>query len=194
MDARNSTRETIIKAGVEILATHGFNAAGIDAVLKAAGVPKGSFYYYFPSKEEFGLAVLDSFSDMARGYIESYLDDGALSPLRRIDKYLSDEARRIGEEGCKTGCMLGNLSQEMAGQHERFRERLNRLWNGWQLLVANCLREACQTGELRSDTDIDRLAEFIVMGLEGAIIRAKLMQSPQPVEDFRAVLMSKVLT
>jgi TetR/AcrR family transcriptional regulator, transcriptional repressor for nem operon len=59
MDTRNTTRDDIIRVGLEILGEKGFNSCGIDAVLKTAKIPKGSFYYYFPSKEEFGLAVLD---------------------------------------------------------------------------------------------------------------------------------------
>ena len=66
MDTRNTTRDDIIRVGLEILGEKGFNSCGIDAVLKSAKIPKGSFYYYFPSKEEFGLAVLDLYAVQAK--------------------------------------------------------------------------------------------------------------------------------
>ena len=75
MDTRNTTRDDIIRVGLEILGEKGFNSCGIDAVLKSAKIPKGSFYYYFPSKEEFGLAVLDLFAVQAKAHAESYLHD-----------------------------------------------------------------------------------------------------------------------
>jgi TetR/AcrR family transcriptional regulator, transcriptional repressor for nem operon len=194
MDTRNKTRDQIIQVGVEILGEKGFNACGIDAVLKTAQVPKGSFYYYFPSKEEFGLAVLDQFSKVGRAYVEGFLLDRTRSPLERLRWFFAAEAQRIESEGCRTGCMLGNLSQEMAGQHERFRERLEQIWSGWQQLVANCLNEAKDHGEIAREADTSKLAEFVVVGLEGAIIRAKLMQSARPVREFADILMDKVLT
>jgi TetR/AcrR family transcriptional regulator, transcriptional repressor for nem operon len=193
MDTRNTTRDEIIRVGSQIIGERGFNAAGIDAVLKVAGVPKGSFYHYFPSKEEFGLAVLDQFAREAKDFIDGYLQDASLTPLGRLRKYLEDEVSIVAQDGCKRGCMLGNLSQEMAGQHERFRARLDQIWDGWQRVVARCLSEAQARGELDKKHDVQRLAEFIIMGLEGAIIRAKLMKSGKPVEDFKDVLFDNIL-
>jgi TetR/AcrR family transcriptional regulator, transcriptional repressor for nem operon len=89
--------------------------------------------------------------------------------------------------------MLGNFSQEMAGQHERFRERLERIWSGWQWLLEACLNEAVAKGELAADSDTSKLADFIIVGLEGAMIRAKLMRSATPVREFIEVLLSRVL-
>lgn len=193
MDTRNTTRDEIIRVGAEILGEKGFNAAGIDAVLKSAGVPKGSFYYYFPSKEEFGLAVLDRFARDARAHVEGFLADTTLRPLARIEKFFRSEGERLECEGCRKGCMLGNLSQEMAGQHDRFRERLDQIWTGWQRIVAGCLAEAVDAGELSPDTNVNLVAEFLIMGLEGAIIRAKVMRSGQPIQDFTDLAMKKVL-
>ena len=56
---RIETRQSLIQVGTDVIGSHGFNPTGLNTVLKTAGVPKGSFYYYFASKEEFGLAIID---------------------------------------------------------------------------------------------------------------------------------------
>ena len=193
MDTRNTTRDDIIRVGLEILGEKGFNSCGIDAVLKSAKIPKGSFYYYFPSKEEFGLAVLDLYAVQAKAHAESYLHDKTLTPMARLRRYLTDVAASIEEEGCTRGCFLGNMTQEMAGQNDRFRVKLNEIWDGWKRIIADCLREAKSAKELKRDADADLLAEFIIVGIEGGILRSKVSKTALPMKDMANILFERVL-
>ena len=193
MDTRNTTRDDIIRVGLEILGDKGFNSCGIDAVLKTAKIPKGSFYYYFPSKEEFGLAVLDLFAVQAKAHAESYLQDKTLTPMARLRRYLNEVAAEIEEEGCKRGCFLGNMTQEMAGQNDRFRIKLNEIWDGWKRIIADCLREAKAVKEIKRDSDVDLLAEFIIVGMEGGMLRAKVSKTALPMRDMADILFERVL-
>ena len=193
MDTRNTTRDDIIRVGLEILSEKGFNSCGIDAVLKSAKIPKGSFYYYFPSKEEFGLAVLDLYAVQAKAHAESYLHDRSLTPMARLRRYLTDVAASIEVEGCTRGCFLGNMTQEMAGQNDRFRVKLNEIWDGWKRIIADCLREAKAAKELRRDSDVDLLAEFIIVGMEGGMLRAKVSKTSLPMQDMADILFERVL-
>ena len=193
MDTRNTTRDDIIRVGLEILCDKGFNSCGIDAVLKSAKIPKGSFYYYFPSKEEFGLAVLDLYAVQAKAHVESYLHDKTLTPMARLRRYLTDVAASIEEEGCTRGCFLGNMTQEMAGQNDRFRVKLNEIWDGWKRIIADCLREAKSAKELKRDADADLLAEFIIVGIEGGMLRSKVSKTALPMKDMANILFERVL-
>ena len=193
MDTRNTTRDDIIRVGLEILCDKGFNSCGIDAVLKTAKIPKGSFYYYFPSKEEFGLAVLDLYAVQAKAHTESYLQDKSLTPMTRLRRYLTDIAASIEEEGCTRGCFLGNMTQEMAGQNDRFRVKLNEIWDGWKRIIAECLREAKAAKELKRDADVNLLAEFIIVGIEGGILRSKVSKTALPMKDMASILFERVL-
>ena len=193
MDTRNTTRDDIIRVGLEILCDKGFNSCGIDAVLKTAKIPKGSFYYYFPSKEEFGLAVLDLYAVQAKAHAESYLHDRTLTPMARLRRYLTDVAASIEEEGCTRGCFLGNMTQEMAGQNDRFRVKLNEIWDGWKRIIADCLREAKSAKELKRDADADLLAEFIIVGIEGGMLRSKVSKTALPMKDMANILFERVL-
>ena len=193
MDTRNTTRDDIIRVGLEILGEKGFNSCGIDAVLKIAKVPKGSFYYYFPSKEEFGLAVLDAYAEQARAHALSYLQDKTLTPMARLRRYLKEVSADIEKEGCSRGCFLGNMTQEMAGQNDRFRVKLNEIWDSWKRGIADCLREAKAAKELKRDADVDLLAEFIIIGLEGGMLRSKVSKTALPMKDMADILFERVL-
>ena len=102
-------------------------------------------------------------------------------------------AGEIEEEGCKRGCFLGNMTQEMAGQNDRFRVKLNEIWDGWKRIIADCLREAKAAKELRRDSNVDLLAEFIIVGMEGGMLRAKVSKTSLPMKDMADILFERVL-
>ena len=191
---KESAREKIIAVGVEIVAVSGFNATGIDAILKAAGVPKGSFYHHFGTKENFGIEVINLFAENYTKKLHDYLDDEALAPLQRIRRYLEESIERTVQDNFSKGCLIGNLGQELAAQSERFRCRLEEVFHDWLGLFAKCLHEAQQAGELNPGLDPQSLAGFLLSGWEGAILRAKVMRSPEPLKQFVTVLFTRVLT
>lgn len=191
---KESAREKIIAVGVEIVAVSGFNATGIDAILKAAGVPKGSFYHHFGTKENFGIEVINLFTENYTKKLHGYLDDEALAPLQRIRRYLEESIERTVQDNFSKGCLIGNLGQELAAQSERFRCRLEEVFHDWLGLFAKCLHEAQQAGELNPGLDPQSLAGFLLSGWEGAILRAKVMRSPEPLKQFVNVLFTRVLT
>ncbi len=190
---KKDTRAEIIRIGTDMIALQGYNATGIDAVLKQAGVPKGSFYHYFGSKEEFGLAVIDHFAERYDQRLDTFLNDEEVMPLNRIRNYLESGLARLAQNHCTKGCLVGNLGQEMADQSERFRARLDEIFAAWKARFAACLQAAHQAGELSPALDPEVVAGVILSGWEGAILRAKVMKSPQPLRDFIEVLFASVL-
>ena len=190
---RTETREDIISVGSELIARGGFGQTGIDAILKKAKIPKGSFYYYFSSKEDFGLAVIDRFGSEMLEKARVKLTDEATRPLARLRGYLEASLSMINQNECKRGCLLGDLGQELAHQNEKFRLRLEEVFDAWKSEIAGCLKKARTAGELGKTADAVQLADFIVSGWEGAILRAKVKHSVEPLKQFLDVLFSKVL-
>ena len=190
---KRDTRTKLIAAGMELFATQGYNATGLDAVLKRAEVPKGSFYYYFGSKEEFGLAVIEEFACRFLSRLDAFLADPATAPLDRLRIFLQRGLERLAEHQCTVGCLIGDLGQELAAQNERLRGRLDEILLSWRERFAACIREAQQAGELPPSYDPHVIAGFILSGWEGAVLSAKVMKSPQPVQDFIDTLFSTVL-
>lgn len=189
---RKDTRTEIVRIGTDLISRQGYNATGIEAILKEAGVPKGSFYHYFRSKEDFGLAVIDRFAERFAQRLETFLQDEEVAPLNRIRNFLESGLTRVSQNSCTRGCLIGNLGQEMADLNERFRERLDQVFALWRAQFAACLREAQTRGEL-GEMDVEAVACFILSGWEGAILRAKVMKSPQPMRDFLDILFTTTL-
>src|SRR3954467_8505829 len=175
--SKEKTKAVLLEAGKRVFLEKGYNHAGIEAILQAAGVPKGSFYYYFDSKEDFGLRVLDRFADCYKGHLDRHLDDASLSPLERLRSYFEAVCVRLESQQCRNGCLVGNLSQEMADQSEAFRTRLEEIFEVCRDRYAECLKNAQDAGDLSPELDVRVLAEFCLSSWQGAILRAKAARS-----------------
>ncbi len=191
--SKETTKATLLEAGKKIFLERGYNNSGIEAILQAAGVPKGSFYYYFESKEDFGLAVLGRFAECYQSDVERYLDDRTVGPLERLRRYFEAKCERLESQHCRCGCLVGNLSQEMADQSEAFRARLEEIFKGWCGRYAECLAEAQQAGEIPAHLDVHELAEFWLNSWQGAVLRAKTTRSIAPLRTFMNMMFGYVL-
>lgn len=190
---KETTKNALLDAGMRIFLEKGYNNAGIEAILQSADVPKGSFYYYFSSKEDFGLQVLDRFADEYNARIDSALNDRSRSPLGRLRRYFEGICECLESRQCRNGCLVGNLSSEMADQSEAFRARLEEIFDGWAQRFADCLGEARLAGEIPPDVDTRELGEFWLNSWQGAILRAKARRSTAPMRTFLNVAFAAVL-
>ncbi len=178
------TRAALIRTGMEMLTERGFNAVGLDEVLRQVGVPKGSFYHFFASKEAFGLAVIDAYDAYLSAKLARHFHDGSRPPLRRLGAFVADARAGMARHGYRRGCLVGNLGQELGALNDAFRDRLEAALDGWQRQVRDLLAEAQAQGELDEQADIQALADLFWIGWEGAILRAKLTRSDAPLELF----------
>jgi TetR/AcrR family transcriptional repressor of nem operon len=191
--SKETTRAHLLETGRRLFLEKGYSNTGIEAVVQAAGVPKGSFYYYFGSKEEFGLRVLDRFADEVLGNFERCLGNTSLRPLDRLRCYFEEACGRLEANACRHGCLVGNLSQEMAAQSEAFRVRLKEIFDTILDRYVEGLRVAQTAGEIPPDQDLKELAEFLLSSWQGAILRAKAARSTQPIRTFIDVVFGSLL-
>lgn len=180
----NETRESLLRAGLEVLTEKGFAAAGIDEILRRVAVPKGSFYHYFSSKDAFGIALIERYADYFARKLDRILTDESLTPLQRLRAFIDDAVDGMARHDFERGCLVGNLGQEMGALPEHFRERIQAVFADWQRRVGRCLSAARDAGEISTTLDCERLAAVFWIGWEGAVLRAKLERSPEPLEAF----------
>jgi len=181
---RSPARAELLQKGMEILTEQGFASTGIEAVLRETGVPKGSFYHYFASKEEFGLAVIDAYARHYDEKLDRLFGNDAVPPLERFGNFLAEARRGMRKHAYRRGCLIGNLGQEFGCGHEVFATRLSAVLKDWQRIVAVCLQAAQLRGELAETAEPKRLAELFWIGWEGAVMRARLEKSCRPLELF----------
>lgn len=193
-DDLSDTRELMLRAGLEILTEKGFTATGIDEILSRVGVPKGSFYYYFESKEAFGLQLIERYGQFFARKLDRHLMNTALSPLNRLHAFVDDALAGMCRHDYRRGCLIGNLGQEMGSLPESFRDQLKDTFEDWQDRFAECLLEAQNVGELSDKAEPNQLAAFFWIGWEGAVLRAKLEQSAKPLELFASYFFASLPT
>lgn len=193
---KDDTRTRILQAGSELLHRQGYAATGIQQVLDACGVPKGSFYHYFKSKEDFGLAVVDMHAERMLAGAQAMFANQDVPPLERIERFFerflglfSDPAHPLGVSGCP----IGNLVQELAASSLAFRQRLDAVLTGMEEQMALALRQAREAGEIPARLDPEDTARFIASSWQGAILRAKAAGDPAPLARCRDFILNEVL-
>lgn len=178
------TRELLLRAGLAALTEKGFSSTGIDEVLKRVGVPKGSFYHYFESKEAFGAELIERYARYFGAKLERHFGDASRAPLDRLQAFVNDAQAGMARHAFRRGCLIGNLGQEMATLPESFRDRLNAVFEDWERRLARCLEAARAQGEIPPAVNCARAARFFWIGWEGAVLRAKLERSAEPLALF----------
>src|ERR1700722_9191591 len=113
-----STRNHLLQVGLRRIRSMGYAATGVKEILDDADVPKGSFYHHFASKEAFAKEVLDLYVRGENERAERILREGKAAPLKRLRRYFEELIAVYGPAATVSGCMLGNLSLEMAGHSE----------------------------------------------------------------------------
>jgi len=164
----------------------GFLSTGIEGIVKSVGVPKGSFYHYFNNKEAFGLAVLAAYQRYFAQKLDKHLLNQSLSPLTRIDDFVRSAGAGMARFNFTRGCLVGNLLQESPLLPDTFAEVLRSVLYDWQTRIARCLQEAISSGEIADTRSAFELAITFWTGWEGAVMRAKLFRSAEPLDDFWA--------
>jgi TetR/AcrR family transcriptional repressor of nem operon len=179
-----STRDHLIDVGVGLMHQKGFNATGLSDILQAADVPKGSFYHYFSSKEDFAAASLERYGMRERAHAAAVLGDTATPPLKRLRRYFGDLMKIYGQKASIPGCMMGRFSLEIAEESPQLRKRVSASFGHWQHTIAKVLEQAVAERELPAGADSESLAGFLLNSWEGALLRAQSEKSDAPLEIF----------
>lgn len=186
-------RQRLIDIGTAIFTQKGFGSTGLDAIVQAAGVPKGSFYYYFTSKDEYAHAVIRNYADYFAKKLDRTLDDERRSPLERLRAFAADATAGVSRYDFKRGCLVGNLGQEMASLEEAFRLLLLGVLDTWRRRFEACIDEAKAAGEIATPVPSAALAQFFWSAWEGAVLCAKLEQSTAPLDNVGALFFDHLL-
>jgi TetR/AcrR family transcriptional repressor of nem operon len=178
---RPSLREEVLAAALDQFHLHGYNGSGVKDVTDAAGLPKGSFYNYFSSKEEMALEALRRY-----GILREFerLQDQTLPPLARLRAHFVFLGQEVARLGIDRGCMIGNFASEIATQSPALREAVAAGFSRWINEVTEVLREAVRRGELSPDRDLELLASSLVHAWEGTLLHAKVTGDMRTVDEF----------
>jgi TetR/AcrR family transcriptional repressor of nem operon len=172
----------------------GYNATGLTEILKAADVPKGSFYHHFSSKEDFAAAALGKYVAHEGEHAATVLSNLKTPPLKRLKRYFRDLVKTYGQEGKIPGCMMGRFSLEMAAENSELRKRISASFASWQRKIAVVVQQAVEQKELPANTDPESMAGFLLNNWQGALVRSQAEKSDSPLETFMHYVFDRLLT
>src|ERR1700733_15223352 len=153
---------------MEVMHRQGYNGTSVRDIVRAAGVPQGSFTNHFASKEAFGLQILERYREMTSAGVGATLRNDGLPPLRRLRAWIDRQLEYLRKDDMRRGCLYGNLAAEASEESDAIRTRVASVFAENQASVAYCLEAAIDAGELAARTDAQELAGFIVSSLHGA--------------------------
>lgn len=185
------TKKRLIDEGLKLLLEEGYNSLGIQALLVAAGVPKGSFYHHFRDKEDFALQAVDAYVSSVHSVLDACVADRSLAPLDRIRSFFGKVERSYDQEGY-LGCLMGALGQELSGVSDVFRNKIDGCFASIADRLCICLDAAQAEGTIDADCDTVAMANLLVDCWEGAALRSRLRRSPAPLDAMLAFYLGSI--
>ncbi|MGH1335751.1 MAG: TetR/AcrR family transcriptional regulator [Aureispira sp.] len=170
-------REDIIATGSELIRQKGYHHVGINEILKACKVPKGSFYNFFESKEDFVAQSLISYGEQNGAFIQDFMTDESKSPLERLKTMYTCFIEAHASEGCKGGCLVANLSLEIGGTNAFLAQVSDAQFQNNISPITQCILEGQEQGEIIRDFSASYLAEYLHAGICGAFSRMKVQRN-----------------
>jgi TetR/AcrR family transcriptional repressor of nem operon len=186
MDTGTNTRQRIIDSARDLIHARSYSEVGVQEICDQAGVRKGSFYHFFPSKRDLMLAVIDEFHTFFREDILAKAFDKDIPPLQRIDRFFefayAFHSQMKETTGHMLGCPFGNIASEMSTQDDVIRTKVDTIFVDAELPFKEILMEAMARGDL-PPTDPDAAARAMFAYTEGIMLYAKTRNDPELIRD-----------
>jgi len=186
-------RRRLIECGLMLVGKQGFAGSGVADVTASAGVPKGSFYQYFESKQSYAIDLPDHDWAAIETRHAQVLHDARYDPLDRIARHFRSIGQDHKPQKFALGCLIGSLGLEMAGAGEDAQAKLRQIIKRWSALRSACLKDAQAVNCLDRKADVQELAAALVDAWEGAVMRAKIERSAAAYKRFEAVVLPCLL-
>jgi len=188
MNKSELKKEHLLNAGLNVMKSHGYNGTSVKDIVDAAGVPKGSFYNYFASKEIFAIEALEAVACETYQTARHQLIEAKGPALQKLHDYFSRCITQLEESQFKAGCFLGNMCQEMAETNETIRDKVRLILQRKNDLITEVILQGKKAGEIPSHIDEKKTAQLLLNAWEGSLIRMKATQSRCPLDAFLVIL------
>jgi TetR/AcrR family transcriptional repressor of nem operon len=177
-------REGIVLNGMYYFWLHGYHGSGINDILKSCEIPKGSFYNFFESKEDFCIETLELYCNIMHTALEEFISDKNIPVLNRLKNFYMSQIEACIEGDTIQGCFLCNLSLELGNFSKKMRKELTKHHAKTTHLLEKCLYEAEQKNELNEKLDHITAAELLQNCWIGALLKAKATGKVEPLNEF----------
>ena len=175
-------KDRLLDQGVTLLLEKGYHATGLKEILETVQIPKGSFYTYFHSKEQFAAEAINHYIEPFILRLSGHLQNPALDGLAALKLYYTELIGEVEKSGFKGGCLLGNLMGEIGDTSPLCRQALLDAVERYSELQKTALQRGQQQGKVRQDRSAKSMADLMLNGWQGALLRMKVEQSIEPLK------------
>lgn len=184
MTSTTTTKDRIIEAGSSAMSAKSFNGCGLKEILDCAEVPKGSFYHYFKSKEDLGVAIIEESAERHAEFIREHLHNRRVAPLQRVVNMFQAMREYYSNQGPMRECVIAKLALEVAQLSEPMRLAIKYAYDNWSALIARTLCEAQAAGELSASQNPEQLADVLINAWEGCTLRMQIDRNTDALDQF----------
>jgi TetR/AcrR family transcriptional repressor of nem operon len=181
---KQQTRQKLLDRGVAMLTEHGYHGTGLQELLAGVQVPKGSFYNYFASKEEFAAEAIGHYLEPFIRQLDDVLGRPELDALSALQRYFGNLIEELERRNYKGGCLLGNLIGEIGDTNDTCLAALRAAVHRYRDKLQEGLARGQREGTVRADLSAEAMADLLCDGWQGALLRMKVEQSVRPLERF----------
>lgn len=182
-EKKEASRESLLNKGIDVLMQQGYHGTGLKEILDAVNIPKGSFYNYFDSKEDFAAKVIQHYVDPFVLRLAAHLQQSETDALAAMQHYFDELIAQVEKNDFKGGCLLGNLMGEVADTSSLCQQSLKVAVNRFRELLQSGLAKAQQQGTVRADKSAEDMADLLINTWQGALLRAKIEKSSRPIRQ-----------
>ncbi|MEM9025231.1 MAG: TetR/AcrR family transcriptional regulator, partial [Bacteroidota bacterium] len=175
----------LLDRGTKLLWSKGYNGTSVNDIVKEAGIPKGSFYFYFNSKEDFAIKALKRYFGQLFQPALEILQDSNEPAIKRLRKYYEFRVQVLKDKfDCKMGCMASNLGNEMSEHNENIRKTVLEIQSRVKEYIVEVAQEAQHDGDIDPSVNVPDMIAFIEDAGKGAMVSMKEMRSAYPVDNY----------
>lgn len=170
-------KENILKVGYNVIRKNGYHNVGINQILKEAGIPKGSFYNFFESKEDFAKQVIENYGTNNANFLREYFRDSNESPISSLKSFYSMMIGINETDEFQSGCVINKMNLEVGRNNSSFAELLDKHFTNWIQIIAEVVQKGQDQGEITKKQNAIEIAEYLHAGMYGGFSRSNVLQS-----------------
>lgn len=181
-------KKHLLLKGLQLFNQQGYHNTRLQQLLQCCGVPKGTFYNFFSSKDGFALAIIENYFQLEAERLSITAELPQASHFQKIYKYWEIQIETYGTETDRIATLIANLSAEMPLGSTKLRLAILKTRADIIQVITEDMQICQQEGSIRNDVTPRALAEFIWCGWQGALLSVRLCKNTAPLQEFLKTL------
>jgi len=184
------SKEEIITKGIELIRKNGYYGTGVQQVLKACHIPKGSFYHYFNSKKDFALHAVEKYAQDTINDLDRLMEREELSGKEKIDAFFKGQLKFYKDQNYEMTCLMSIISFEVGSVDVEVSEKITGKFEIIKDKIAEMVQQGQRQGEISDALPPKKIANYLIDGFNGALVTMKYEQTARGIEQFLDVNMA----